>query len=239
MPTSVAAVAAPIAYGVEDIYFSVVHVSVSTGAIKGQGEHMKVVVIGATGTIGKAVVDALAKRGHEVLSASRKSAVRVDIEDTVTVSALFDGTKNVDAVVCCAGGAGWGPLGNLTDDDFALSLRYKLMGQVNVIRVAMGKVNAGGSITVTSGVLATQPMPGSAAVSLVNAGLEGFVRAAGLEMTRGVRVNVVSPPWVKETLRSMKMDESKGLAASDVAKAYVAAVEGQSNGTVLEAARFV
>lgn len=137
------------------------------------------------------------------------------------------------------GGAGWGPLGNLTDDDFALSLRYKLMGQVNVVRVATDKVNAGGSITVTSGVLATQPTPGSAAVSLVNAGLEGFVRAAGLEMTRGVRVNVVSPPWVKETLRSMKMDESNGLAASDVAKAYVAAVEGQSNGKVLEAARFV
>jgi NAD(P)-dependent dehydrogenase (short-subunit alcohol dehydrogenase family) len=83
------------------------------------------------------------------------------------------------------------------------------------------------------------PMPGSAAVSLVNAGLEGFVRAAGLEMQRGVRVNVVSPPWVKETLRAMKMDESHGLAAADVAKAYVAAVEGGANGEVLQAARFV
>jgi NAD(P)-dependent dehydrogenase (short-subunit alcohol dehydrogenase family) len=81
-------------------------------------------------------------------------------------------------------------------------------------------------------------MPGSAAISLVNAGLEGFVRAAGLEMTRGVRVNVVSPPWVKETLRARKMDESHGLAAADVAKAYVEAVEGKSNGEVLEAARF-
>lgn len=200
---------------------------------------MKIVVIGATGTIGKAVADALAKRGHEVIRASRKSAVRVDIEDASTVNALFEGRKDVDAVVSCAGGAGWGPLGNLTDDDFALSLRYKLMGQVNVVRVAKDKVKDGGSITVTSGILATKPMPGSAAVSLVNAGLEGFVRAAGLEMKRGVRVNVVSPPWVKETLRSMKMDESHGLAAADVAKAYVVAVEGQNNGEVLEAARFV
>jgi len=200
---------------------------------------MKIVVIGATGTIGKAVADAPARRGHEVIRASRTSAVRVDIEDAATINALFDGTRNVDAVVCCAGGARWGPLGNLTDDDFALSLRYKLMGQVNIIRLAKEKVKEGGSITVTSGVLGTQPTPGSAAVSLVNAGLEGFVRAAGLEMTRGVRVNVVSPPWVKETLRSMKMDESNGLAASDVAKAYVAAVEGQTNGKVLEAARFV
>jgi NAD(P)-dependent dehydrogenase (short-subunit alcohol dehydrogenase family) len=200
---------------------------------------MKVVVIGATGTIGKAVAEALAKRGHEVIRASRKSAVRVDIENTATVKALFEGTKDIDAVVSCAGGAGWGPLENLTDDDFALSLRYKLMGQVNVVRVAKDQVKNGGSITVTSGILAIKPMQGSAAVSLVNAGLEGFVRAAGLEMKRGVRVNVVSPPWVKETLRSMKMDESHGLAAADVAKAYVEAVEGHNNGVVLEASRFV
>ena len=199
---------------------------------------MKVVVIGATGTIGKAVADALAKRGHEVIRTSRKSAVRVDIEDAATLNALFASRKDVDAVVCCAGGAGWGPLANLTDDDFALSLRYKLMGQVNVVRMAKDKVRDGGSITVTSGILATTPMPGSAAVSLVNAGLEGFVRAAGLEMQRGVRVNVVSPPWVKETLRARKLDETHGLSAADVAKAYVAAVEGQANGEVLEATQF-
>ncbi len=199
---------------------------------------MKVVVVGATGTIGKAVADALEKRGHEVTRASRKSVVHVDIQDKGSLIALFVGRKDVDAVVCCAGGAGWGPLGNLSDDDFALSLSYKLMGQVNVVRVAKDKVKDGGSITVTSGILATKPMPGSAAVSLVNAGLEGFVRAAGLEMQRGVRVNVVSPPWVKESLRARKMDDSNGLAAEEVAKAYVAAIEGQANGQVLEATRF-
>ncbi|MGA2477981.1 MAG: short chain dehydrogenase [Spirochaetia bacterium] len=199
---------------------------------------MKVVVIGATGTIGKAVADALAKRGHEVIRASRKSALRVDIQNKAALHALFEGKKDIDAVVSCAGGAGWGPLENLSDDDFALSLSYKLMGQVNVVRVAKDKVKDGGSITVTSGILATHPIPGSAAVSLVNAGLEGFVRAAGLEMKRGVRVNVVSPPWVKETLQAMKMDDSQGLAAAEVAKAYVAAVEGSANGEVLEATKF-
>ena len=199
---------------------------------------MKIVVIGATGTIGTAVADALEKRGHVVIRASRTSAVRVDIEDAATVNALFAGNKDIDAVVSCAGGAAWGPLANLTEEDFARSLRYKLMGQVNVVRAAKDRVKDGGSITVTSGILATKPMPGSAAVSLVNAGLEGFVRAAGLEMQRGVRVNVVSPPWVKETLRVRKMDESQGLAAADVAKAYVAAVEGRANGEVLDAMRF-
>src|SRR5208283_4978371 len=117
----------------------------------------------------------------------------------------------------------------------AFSLRSKLMGQVNLIRIAKDFVKDNGSITVTSGILSTQPQPGSAAVSLINSGLEGFVRAASLEMPRGVRVNVVSPPWVKESLRAMKMDDSHGLAAADVAKAYVAAVEGKANGEVFDA----
>jgi NAD(P)-dependent dehydrogenase (short-subunit alcohol dehydrogenase family) len=200
---------------------------------------MKVVVIGGNGTIGKKVVDALAKRGHEVIRASRNSDAAVDIEHPETVRAFLSRTKSVDAIVVCAGSGGWGPLEKLSDEDFAFALRSKLMGQVNVIRIAKDFVKDGGSITVTSGILSSQPQPGSAAISLVNAGLEGFVRAAGLEMPRGIRVNVVSPPWVRESLRAMKMDDSHGLDAADVAKAYVAAVEGTTNGQVLEAARFV
>jgi NAD(P)-dependent dehydrogenase (short-subunit alcohol dehydrogenase family) len=194
---------------------------------------MKTLVIGAKGTLGKAVTDVLSKHGHEVVGASRTSELRVDIEDPATVRALFQRVKDVDAVVVCAGAGGWGPLSKLTDEDFAFSLRSKLMGQVNLIRIAKDHVKDGGSITVTSGILALKPTPGSSAVSLINAGLEGFVRAAALEMPRGVRVNVVSPPWVKETLRAMKMDESHGLPAAEVAKAYAAAVEGRSNGEVI------
>ncbi len=199
---------------------------------------MKILVIGASGTIGKAVADALARHGHEVVRASRKAEMRVDIEDTATVRALFQRIKDADAVVSCAGSGAWGPLEQLSDNDFAFAIKSKLMGQVNLIRIAKDHVKDKGSITVTSGILATQPAKGSAAVSLINAGLEGFVRAAGLEMPRGVRVNVVSPPWVKETLRAMKMDDAHGMAAADVAKAYVAAVEGKANGEVLPASKF-
>jgi NAD(P)-dependent dehydrogenase (short-subunit alcohol dehydrogenase family) len=147
--------------------------------------------------------------------------------------------RDVDAVVCCAGGGAWKPLAELTDEDFAKSLSDKLMGQVNVVRTALSRVRDGGSVTVTSGVLGQKPTPGSAAISLVNAGLGGFVRAAALEAPRKVRVNVVSPPWVKETLAAMKMDTSIGLAAADVTKAYVAAVESAGTGEALDPARFV
>jgi len=69
---------------------------------------------------------------------------------------------------------------------------------------------------------------------MVNAGLDGFVRAAALEMPRNLRINAVSPPWVKETMVKFGMDPTPGLASADVAKAYVAAIEGQQQGQILD-----
>jgi len=194
---------------------------------------MRILVIGATGTIGKEVVAALGKR-HDVISASRhKAHERVDIADLASVRALFDRVGRVDAIVSAAGNAAWKALNQLTDEDFTFSVTNKLLGQVSVARYGLTHVNDSGSITLTSGVLAQQPMRGSAAVSLVNAGLEGFVRAAALEAPRGIRVNIVSPPWVSETLKAMGQDPSGGMPAKDVAKAYVQAVEGTERGKVI------
>ena len=200
---------------------------------------MKIIVVGATGTIGAAVAKALAANKHEVVAASRNGAVKVNLDDPASIRALFDTVRNVDAVVSCAGNAVFKPFASLTDADYEIGLRSKLMGQVALARAAKDRLRDGGSITVTTGVLATQPMPGSAAISLVNAGLEGFVRAAALEMPRRLRINAVSPPWVKETLVKLRMDPAHGLAAADVAKAYVAAVEGAQQGKILEPSRIV
>jgi NAD(P)-dependent dehydrogenase (short-subunit alcohol dehydrogenase family) len=193
---------------------------------------MKIVVIGSTGVIGAAVVQALEAR-HEVIGVSRHGEPRIDIEDHATIPGLFDAIAGIDAIVSCAGSGAWKPVPELTDKDFAYSLGSKLMGQVNVIRQALAKLRDNGSVTVTTGVLAQQAMPGSAAVSMINAGLEGFVRGAALDATRGIRVNAISPPWVKETLVAMGRDPAPGLSAADVAKAYVKAVEGDMRGQTL------
>ncbi|MGZ4809463.1 MAG: short chain dehydrogenase, partial [Thermoanaerobaculia bacterium] len=157
-----------------------------------------------------------------------------DIRDVASIRAMYQKAGKIDAVVCAAGSGAWKPRDQLTDEDFATSLAYKLMGQVNVIRYGLASVADGGSITVTSGILSRKAMPGSGAISLVNAGLEGFVRAAALEAPRKIRVNVVSPPWVTETLKAMGMDLSGGLPAATVAKAYVSVLTGKQNGQVIE-----
>lgn len=192
---------------------------------------MKILVIGATGTIGGAVADALAVR-HEVVRASRRGPVRVDMGDTTTIDALFAEVGEVDAVVCCAASGGLTPLDALSDTEFWSGLDGKLVGQVNLVRRALAHVRDGGSVTLTSGRFA-EPVPGSSLGYLVNAGLEAFVHAAATEMPRGVRLNTVSPGWVRETLLSLGMDPADGAPVTDVAQVYLDAVEGTAHGRTL------
>ena len=194
---------------------------------------MRILVVGSTGTIGRAVVEALSAR-HTVISAHRGGDHRVDITDPTSIEALYAGVGRVDAVVAASGAAKFGPLAELSEADFRLGLDSKLMGQVNLVRLGIASVADGGSFTLTSGILGRKPTPGSAAISLVNAALEGFGRAAALELPRAIRINVVSPPWVAETLQAMGMDPATGSPAATVARAFVHSVEGSETGQTIE-----
>lgn len=194
---------------------------------------MRIILIGGSGTIGSAVYQRLSEK-HEVVRASRSgSDLTVDMTSTDSIRAMYEKAGKFDALACAAGQARFAPLEKLSNEDFSFCLANKLMGQVNLVRIGLDFISDEGSFTLTSGILAQQPMPGSAAISLVNAGVEGFVRAAALEMSRGIRVNVVSPPWVQETLEKMGRDPLPGMPAAHVAKAYQKSIEGTDSGKVI------
>ncbi len=140
--------------------------------------------------------------------------------------------RAVVAVVCCAANVPLRPLGDLTDEQVLDDLRGKLLGQVALARLAAGRLPDGGSITLTGGTF-TEPIPGSGLGALVNAGLEGFVRSAAAELTRGLRLNAVSPGWISETLEAMGEDGHGGTPVAVVAEAYRDLVEGDANGTTV------
>jgi NAD(P)-dependent dehydrogenase (short-subunit alcohol dehydrogenase family) len=199
---------------------------------------MRIIVIGATGTIGRQVVKLLEVNHDVVKVAFRSGDFRVDLSSKTSIEKLFQDAGPFDAVVCAAGLARFGSLEELGDEDYALGLTSKLMGQVNLVRVGRWHISENGSFTLTSGLLSREPTPGSSSISMVNAGVEAFVRAAALEMDRGIRVNAVSPIWVKETMEAMGMDSSSGMPAEKVAKAYKESVEGHRNGEVLDVRNF-
>jgi NAD(P)-dependent dehydrogenase (short-subunit alcohol dehydrogenase family) len=123
---------------------------------------------------------------------------------------------------------------DLSDDDYALGFSSKLMGQVNVVRIGHRYLRDDGSITLTSEVTGRRPMVGTTSISMVNTAVEGFVRAAALELPRGLRLNAVSPEWTITTLKLYGMDPSIGVPAEDVARGYVESVEGSMSGTVVD-----
>lgn len=194
---------------------------------------MRVVVVGASGTIGQAIVAALGSKHDVVPVGNHQGTYRVDLGDRASIDALFQAIGIADAIISAAGLGKFAALAELTDADFAFSLGNKLMGQVNLVRIGSRYVADGGSFTLTSGILAQHPIPGSAAISVVNAGVEAFARAAALELPRGIRANVVSPPWVAETLSAMGRDPAGGLPAAVVARAYLRSLEGRMSGEVL------
>ena len=198
---------------------------------------MKILLVGASGTLGGAVALALAGRHEIVPVRHRAGPLRVDLAEPASIRALYAEVGSVDAVVSTAGAARFGPLAQLGDADFEIGLRNKLMGQVNLVRFGLDHVRDGGSFTLSGGSLALEPLPGGAAIALANAGLEGFVRSAALDLPRGLRINVVSPPWVTETLIAMGRDPVGGVPALRVARAYVASVEGGATGEVLDPRR--
>jgi NAD(P)-dependent dehydrogenase (short-subunit alcohol dehydrogenase family) len=196
---------------------------------------MRILVIGATGTLGAAIVSLMMESRHEVLGASySRSALKVDLSNPDSIKRLYANVGPIDAVVSAAGESVFQPLLSLSDADFSLCLTSKLMGQVNLVRFGVEFLSDGGSFTLTTGILSRQPMPGSAAISASNAGLEGFVRAAALELPRGLRINAVAPGWVRETLVAKSMDPNLGLPAAEIAETYRLAVEGSATGQILD-----
>ncbi len=195
---------------------------------------MRVIVIGGTGTIGSAVVKLLSTRHDVVAVGHTEGLYKVDLASPDSVDTLFKSIGTCDAVISAAGIAKFASLDDLTYDDYFIGLKNKLMGQANLVRIGRPYVTNHGSFTLTSGVLSQKPMKGSCAISMANAGLEGFVRAAAIDLPRSLRVNVVSPPWVTETLIARGMDPSIGLPADRVAQSYLAGVEGTMTGQVID-----
>jgi NADP-dependent 3-hydroxy acid dehydrogenase YdfG len=195
---------------------------------------MKIVLIGAAGTLGSAVDKALNAR-YEIVRVGRKSGdFQVDITDPASIEQLFSKIGEFDAVVSTAGDVHFGPLADFTQDKFQIGLRSKLMGQVNLVALGLKHIRDCGSFTLTTGQINEDPISVGASGAMINGGLEAFARSAAIELPRGLRINVVSPTVTEESWSAFGpfFPGQKPVPASDAALGYVKSVEGMQTGKV-------
>jgi len=195
---------------------------------------MKVLLIGASGTLGRAIDHELKDR-HEIIRVGHSSGdFQVNITDSQSIRALFAKVGSFDALVSAVGKLHFGALEDMTEKEYAIGLKDKLMGQVNLLLIGREFANDGASFTLTSGIVSEDPIRYGSSASMVNAAVEGFVRGAAIELPRGLRVNAVSPNVVVESMPSFGpyFRGFKPVPAAEVALAYAKSVEGAQTGQV-------
>lgn len=154
---------------------------------------MKIVMVGASGTMGSFLSKAFEKE-HEIIRAGRKGAdVQVDITSPEEIEDMYRLIGAFDALICTAGPTYVGPWETLDDKAFRNGVQGKMMGQINLVLIGQYHINPGGSFTLITGALTHDPQKNFANASAVNAAVEGFVRAAAVELGSGIRINAVSP----------------------------------------------
>jgi NAD(P)-dependent dehydrogenase (short-subunit alcohol dehydrogenase family) len=197
---------------------------------------MKILIIGGNGTIGKKVSEHFSKQ-HEVLVAGRTSGdVRVDLVDSASIEKLFATVGKVDAIVNIAGDAKWAAFDEMSEADFYIGLKSKLMGQVNLVRMGRSFLNSGGAFTLSTGILADHPVFMTTSPAMVNGGIHSFVKAAALELLQeGLRINVVSSGLVEDAVEKYAayFPGHNPIPMWKVVNGYVKSVEGKGTGEII------
>jgi NADP-dependent 3-hydroxy acid dehydrogenase YdfG len=196
---------------------------------------VKILLIGASGTLGKKVDFVLSETAHQVVRIGRKGGdVLANLSDPKGLAATYEKLKPFDAVAIAAGDVAFGPLAELTREQWQFSFNSKLLGQISAVQQALPYINDGGSFTLIGGLFSEEPIPMGSAASTVNRALEGFVVAAAIELPRGLRINLVSPTLLEES-----MPQFGGFApgvipvpASTAAQAYKRSILGAHTGQI-------
>lgn len=196
---------------------------------------MKIILVGANGTIGKRIYEELAPR-HEVVSVGRSSGdIQADIASVDSIRSMYDQAGPFDALINAAGAGYFGPWDEMDDEKFRIGVNSKMMGQINLVLEGRNRINDKGSFTLTTGILCDDPVAGSANLSAVNGAINAFAKVAALELKRGVRINVISPGMVEDAVEAYGPYFPGHIAVSmkRTVAGYVKSLEGIINGDVV------
>lgn len=160
---------------------------------------MKIIIVGATGTIGSKITREFEQNHNIIKVGSQSGDIQADITTPESVENLFEEVGSFDALISAAGAGHFGPLKEMTTADFEVGLNSKLLGQINLVLKGQHYINPRGSFTLISGILSDDPVYASANLAAVNGAINSFVVSAAMELENDVRINAVSPGVVEDS----------------------------------------
>lgn len=196
---------------------------------------MKILIVGGNGTIGKRVTEYFKMKYKVLVGGRSKGDVIIDIANSETIEAALSKIGKLGAIICIAGEAKWDKFENLTEEDYYIGLRSKLMGQVNLVRIGRKYLNPKGSITLSTGILADEPVEKTTSAAMVNGAIHSFVKAVDLEIENEIRVNVVSLGLVEDSYEKYKnyFPGHNPVSMRKAVNAYKRSVEGKERGKII------
>ena len=196
---------------------------------------MKIIIVGASGTIGTHVTARLAKQ-HEVIKVGSKSGdIHMDMASMESITNMYDQVGIFDALVCVAGNAYFGPFNEMSEEDFYTGIKSKMMGQINLVMAGKDSINNNGSFTLTSGILSEDPIKGGTGLSFVNGAVNSSTIAAAVELERGIRLNTVCAGLVEDSIDSYGpyFPGHTPVTMNRVTDGYIKSVEGAITGQII------
>jgi NAD(P)-dependent dehydrogenase (short-subunit alcohol dehydrogenase family) len=199
----------------------------------------KIIVVGATGKLGKVVVEGLQK-DYEVIRASRSGPdLKIDAFDFESVSDVLASIGPFDGLVSCIGGTPFKTFDELTMEDFAAGLSTKCFSQLNLAKAAIPFLRENGSITLTSGIIGDEPIIAGSCAAAANGALNMCVSTLAAEYAGKLRINVVSPSIIENSVDyyGMLFDGFEATSNESITHAYRRTISAPISGQVLQLTR--
>lgn len=179
----------------------------------GQLDNKTALVTGASTGIGLAVARRFATEGATVYLTGRRKAeldaaveqigsraigVRSDVSDLEDLDRLFaeitERSGRLDIVVANAGVGDFGPLGEITEEEYDRTTSINLKGTVFTVQKALPLLSAGASVILLSSSAALLGVPGLGVYAATKAAIRSLARTWAAELAgRGIRVNALTP----------------------------------------------
>jgi len=198
----------------------------------------KIIVVGATGRLGRVVVNGL--KDYEVIRAGRSGPdLKIDALDFESVSDVFASVGTFDGLISCIGGTPFKTFEELTMEDFALGMSKKCFSQLNLAKAAIPFLSDNGSITLTSGIIGDEPILAGSCAAAANGALNMSVSTLAAEFAGRLRINVVSPSIIENSVEDygMLFDGFEPTSEKRIIEAYRRTISAPISGRVLRQTR--